>query len=826
MPQLVERFGLEDAVAKTVIEGVAGRAYSLLLGAGASYNVQGGDMGVLKGAVDLAEEINKLLGLGLEPPDSENLAIVYGDATQTSHTTRLMRFLEQRFTNCKPTWQPVLYEFNWKRIWSLNIDDVIERARPRTASSRLVVFNWTDDFKPRDRGEGELQLVHLHGMASRISSESQDLIFSLKEYAARSEALPGWHAEFRSEFSQKPFIVCGARLQEEYDLISVLEFGNRSSERGGAPSIAVLKSFASGQEARLRRFGLIPIAASGEDFFSALAADVREHLRASRLMDPAVVAGRNELRAAFRELQSYANGTATIRRKVLDYYASAEAKWGHICDDLDARLSIAESIVDWVVEPDQELAKVALITGGPISGKSSTLLRAAHDLLSRGQEVWLFRGEQLFAESAVIDYLKVKRSAVLILDDCADFSASIRNLISAAHAQSARVRIIAATENARRRALKGDTAGALVREFSQEPLAKADFFRIFQKRSSKARLGSATGMSKEECWRSFKETYGLKLLEWLEGLENATDYREAIRAILLESSGRNEVARRLLAATACVQRFGHSLPFFIASNLAGGQALESIVDEGGALSDIAYLDSTGIRVRNSAFAIFAWNCFSIQEKFDWSLNIARRVAPLVVPLSVTNRTIPYLIVRNLMDWENVYRDVGSMSERWYAGLESLYSWNARFWEQRALLGSEEGRDLMAYSYAKKAIAIHGRDPFPHTTLGKVCLKLAVKQDNQVAVDRFWEGVAALERSRQIAAADGLEWEHPYVTYFSYALKAARLPSFGQEWRRLASTWEDWMRAAESSGAFLNNSRVGVTGLEEFQRQWLLLSVNR
>ena len=654
-------------------------------------------------------------------------------------------------------------------------------------------------------------------MAARIASGSASLIFSLKEYATRSEALPGWHAEFRSEFAQKPFVVCGARLQDEYDLISVLEFGNRSQARGGAPSFIVLRELAPGQENRLKRFGLIPVTAEAEKFFNALAADVADYLRASQFMGASVIAGRNELRSAFRELQI--GGEATIRRKVLDFYASAEAKWGHICEELDAPLSIAESIADWIAAPDADAARIALITGGPVSGKSATLLRVAHELLSRGQEAWLFRGEQLFDEAAVVDYLNVKRSAILLIDDCADFSASIRKLTAAALHKSARIRIVAATDNNRRRAVRGDTAEAVLREYAQEPLSKEDFLRIFDKRSKKARLGNATGQSREQGWRDFKESYDSKLLEWLEGLENANDYRQAIRSILTESAGRNEPARRLLAATVCVQRFGYSLPFFIAANLTPGQTVDSMVEEGGALFDVAYLDSTGFRVRNSAFAKFAWNSFSATEKFNWSLNIAKRVAPLVVPLSVTKRTIPYLIIRNLMDWEAVRQDVGNQAEQWYSKLETSYGWNARFWEQRALLASEEGRDMMAHSYAKKAVVIHGQDPFAHTTLGKVCLRMAVRQDDRVGVDRFWEGVAELERSRQISNADGLVWEHPYVTFFTYALKVIKLASFSNEVVRLKSTWVDWMKAAETSGAFLDRPIH-----EEFQRQWLLQSV--
>lgn len=821
MSQLVDKFNLNPDTAKSVIEGVAGRAYSLLLGAGASYGVAGGDGCELKGAADLAKELNSVLGLGLVPPDSENLSLVYGDACQPIHATRLHRFLEQRFTRTKPVWQRILYEFNWKRIWSLNIDDVIQRAQSSTNAKRLVVYNWTDEFKPRDRGESELQLVHLHGMASRLKSNDAALIFSLKEYATRNEALPGWHAEFRSEYSQKPFIVCGARLQDEFDLISVLEFGNRSKERGGAPSLVVLPSYSPGQESRLQnRFGLIPVTATGDAFFEALAQDVKEYLQASRFMDSKVIAGRNELRSAFRPLE-ISSPSPQNARKVLDFYASAEANWGHICENLDAKLSVADQVIDWLARPGDYPAKVAIVTGGPISGKSATLLRIGYELISRGKEVWLFRGEQLFDSQAVIEYLKVKHSAVLLMDDAADFSSGIQELIAHAKAAGANIRVVLASENSRKRAVAGDVADAEVAHFSQEPLGKGDFYRIFEKRSIKARLGSATGQTKQEAWKHFENVHRMRLLEWLEGLENANDYREALRAILRSSGGSNESARKIVSATACVQRFNLSLPFFIAAGLSSRASIDTLVDEGGVLSDVAYIDSTGVRLRNSAFAKFAWNCFSADEKFEWSLNLALRVAPLVVPLSVTNRTIPYLIAKSLMDAETAKRDLGTSAESWYARLEQAYGWNARFWEQRGLLASDEGRDLMAYSYAKKAVAIHGRDAFAHTTLGKVCLKIAVNSRGQVAVDRFWEGVASLERSRKISTAERLEWEHPFVTFFTYALQASRLAAFENERSRLASAWVDWMRAAHESRVFDNHR---TSALDDFARQWLLISV--
>ncbi|UUZ69005.1 hypothetical protein LP416_04185 [Polaromonas sp. P2-4] len=95
-----------------------------------------------------------------------------------------------------------------------------------------------------------------------------------------------------------------------------------------------------------------------------------------------------------------------------------------------------------------------------------------------------------------------------------------------------------------------------------------------------------------------------------------------------------------------------------------------------------------------------------------------------------------------MDYEVVKRDMQEKAESWYGELEPTCGWNARFWEQRALLASDQNQEAVAYSYAKKAVTLHGRDSFPHTTLGKVCVKIGVSRGDEVGVDRFWEGVKA------------------------------------------------------------------------------------
>lgn len=825
--QLVSTLGIEKKDAEALVLAVLDGGVSLLLGAGASYGTHGGDGIEIKGAEDLAKDINDVCKLGLDESEKSKLSLVYGDAAQPAHRSRLNSFLQRRFTNCKPTWQSKLFtnSLRWKRIWTLNIDDVLTKAYPASYHKKIALFLWSDQFKPRPLDGSELQVVHLHGIAQKLTTLPNHLIFSIAEYAARNEAMPGWHTEFRSEFAQKPFVVVGARLTEEYDLATVLDFGNRSGERGGCPSFVVLRDILPGQAARFSRQGLIPVMATGEAFFDALRFDVDAFLQANPEDAAIRVQARNEMRACFRQLHNEVDQQLISRRRVLDYYASVEAQWGHIVGDLDAPIEATRAAISWLSKNDPNPIKFALISGDPVSGKTTMALRIGLECMKNGYEVWTFRGEELYNEALIIEYAKAANKLLLVFDDAADYSQSFRFLTVEAMRLGVQLRVVVTCESHRARAVIADIHAGRYEHYTTEPIQRRDFAAIFERRRDKGRLGRYTAVSTTDAWKQFRREYNGRLLEWLESLENANEFRVAITDIFSKSAGESGSFKKLLCATASVHRFGYSLPYFVADAFNGSKSIDELIDQPGAMGQLAYLDDKGMRLRSSVFSKFVWDRLSITERFNFSLAVAKKLAPLLTPLSVSRRTQPYLLLKALMDWETVKHDLREQSGSWYANLEAVCGWNARFWEQRALLASDQNDELRAFSYAKKAIDLHGRDAFPYTTLGKVCMKIAVTRTDTVAVERFWEGVQALSTSRELAIQSGLEWEHPYITFFSYALRVSKLPQFTGEKTQLMQVWIEWMRDAKNSRVLQFLDDHSHRSLDDYQKEWLLQAVH-
>jgi hypothetical protein len=173
-----------------------------------------------------------------------------------------------------------------------------------------------------------------------------------------------------------------------------------------------------------------------------------------------------------------------------------------------------------------------------------------------------------------------------------------------------------------------------------------------------------------------------------------------------------------------------------------------------------------------------------------------------------------------MDCEFVAAFAAQRGQEWYGQLLKQCGWNARYWEQRALFANKQLLDSEAYSYARRAVEIRPGDPFSQNTLGKVCIDFCCRRIDDFGIERFWEGVTALENSRIAAYESGTEWEHPYVTFFSGAV---RLISLSPHYRpQVASTFDQWMRNARRSDVYSRDTN-GKTELDRFQHQWLSIS---
>ena len=272
----LEKFGLSADISVALVRGVATSQYSLLTGAGFSHGAQGRG-GEVPSAKACAEALNDRFKLGLTISSAADLSIAYEDSLDSPGGAQAVHALfEELFTGCSPSWQGIVSQLDWRRVWTLNVDDLPEAIWGK-AQRAVQHIDFSERYRPSNNEIDELQIIYLHGRATSKRKKGGNYIFSITEYVTATKDAPPWHNSFFTEFSDRPFILCGASAVGEFDLARTFRSGNQSMETTGFPSVAVVKGLDTAAANRFsNKLKLIPLSVDGQSFFEALLTDVTD----------------------------------------------------------------------------------------------------------------------------------------------------------------------------------------------------------------------------------------------------------------------------------------------------------------------------------------------------------------------------------------------------------------------------------------------------------------------------------------------------------------------------------------------------------------------
>ena len=319
-----------DALARGLIYG----EYSLLLGAGASIGAVGGSGRPLPTGAGLRDALMDEFDIEDEG-DALPLSQLY-DYLQRMQREEVDLFLRAWFTKCRPNWQQMLAEFNWHRIWTLNIDDVVETAYAEVGRP-LNVLTWHERFSDRD-SDSIQQIVHLHGFADRLSgaeTHENALVFSLSDYAREVANPRTWHRVFFDEFAANPFLVIGAQLVEEIDLIEALIPGNTASTTTGFPSVLVVPRITQIRRNQLEASGFTIVESDGQSFVGELLERYRALISENDKIFGPSTPGLRKFSQQFIDLRTF----EPIDLHAGDFYSGYQPTWRTILSDDDAILA-------------------------------------------------------------------------------------------------------------------------------------------------------------------------------------------------------------------------------------------------------------------------------------------------------------------------------------------------------------------------------------------------------------------------------------------------------------------------------------------------------
>lgn len=823
----------------SLLNGIIRGEYHLLLGAGTSIGARGGDGQELPNSRALAQDLLTAFGVEVNGEDID-LRGAY-EAIEDLRDTRgrdRAQYLKYRFSKCQPTWHTVLPNIRWQRIWTLNIDDLVEQAYAKSkATDRPLArpYNWTSLYREPDREADEAQIVHLHGYAPDLEASEANIVFSIIEYLQASSGRHAWHRIFGDLFLQQPFIVVGAKLADEYDLAEFLRRGSNSQQLTGRPSFVVLRHIGTVQRKQFQKWGLTPLEAEAEAFFTDLieASKKAEAQLASAIPGRPTTTLSKEPRIFLQQFQWLRADASVIEMADRDFYQGDEPTWADIIVNRDAQFEIVDRLTSEVrAEGIDDLAKprqsVHCISGPIGSGKSTALLRIAREMLTGGFDVFTFRGEEHLDGKAVMWWLQRSPKCALFFDGLADFAGHVGRLAEECARTSTNL-IVFATERDRRlsQVYQGITQEFLRagKDHEMALLSDGDISTLLDKLEEMRRLGKLTRRVPNDRHMYFRRDAKRQLFVGMAGLEGGLGFMGRLKDEYL--SVKSDMLRTVYALTCISYTFGYPLPVGIACAAAGISSMDLFreIRTGGQLEGIVRVEWRGLRPRHRMVAVMIIErVLDRSARFDLSLALAKALAPYVTTDTIRQRTLPYRIARSLMDSSTIFGWLGRVRVRdWYNQLVSEYSWNARFWEQRALAESELHDFPKARSFAEEALRLQ-KHPYTLNTLGTILVQMAIEHfeaGSEASSDTFWEGVEQLRESRRLGER---KFEHPFITFFTHALHFARLTLKDHAIdRRLATEWTRWMTIAKQSQVFGHSENY--QRLQEYQQQWLQFGVN-
>lgn len=672
--------------------------------------------------------------------------------------------------NCTPG--PSLHPlplFLWRRIFTFNVDDVLENLYAGTGKQQLIPLNFNAAFEPTpDRRE--LQAIHLHGSALW---PDEGFVFAATEYVKIMSSLNPWMHLLSEILATEPFIIAGTSLNE-IDLEYYLSHRNSATpRRGRGPSLLIEPNPDIATRADCERHGLVLVKATFGEFLGWLRAkfpappSVQDLVvpDVGELFSPGLTPA--QLLRFFSDFELVAGTERPTPSSPSSFMYGREPSW----EDLQCHFDIERQdnaelkrFVDLAARPDSRRLGIVMDEAG--TGKTTTLKRLAHDLARSGHPVLSIHTlSRLDVKNAAacLSNCKVPR-IVLIADDFANHAEQLVELLEAESATTKLV-IVAAERSYRReylnllledlprfmgglKAFTPNESEQLLERYRQFGLV-GDTFATKRPRDFARKIhNEPVAIQICQMLNDFRPLEAIVDSLWLAAQEDdRLPYLCVALAQHCYSPGlQYSILQAITGPTNPVGRLMQQVPLRLAANPVQDDLVVAI----NATLAERVLRRAARSEKSVLLAAF--------------VGLASALAPYVNRKAVMRRSPEARLAGRLFDADKVVKPlIDSEAEGFYVAVQKLWEWNSRYWEQRALLQAES--DLSkGLQFARHAVAIE-KHPFPLTTLGKLLLQ-AMEERPHERSSLFGEALETLSNAIEGEVTRSRITVHPFGTLIS------------------------------------------------------------
>jgi len=680
---------------------------ALLLGAGFSYRNKS-----INGEIPTGDGLKDALlakcGVQAGPKTTLKDAYTYASRRIENFNEYLRNFF---LVNKAEPWQEKIFQYVWNRIYTTNIDNVLDVAHQASkgrglTSAEFEFFNYCDQAAAAVV-IGSTPVVTIHGTIEQLE---RGFIFSNLEYAIAANKLFDWHNELAARMLLGGLVVIGNQLDES-DIDTYLS--RRSETYGSSAKPAnnwiVMPAPDAIKKENYIEAGYCVIDATAEEFFNT----IYRHLRPKKIADlvlesiPAVKAkfasagAMTWFKEAFspilQSIEKSRNESGILRH----FVTGAHPEWFYITNDAHARTpridSLAQSISTVLSDAGEGIGLMHII-GPSGSGKTTGIRSTLREIVEKYPYIYEYNsvnGIDINKFISIISGFSEKSKAVFVFYNAAEFYYAI-NSIARDLQEKIRSYCLFILEDrmydykANKRHLSDIQADPVIFEFGA--LTYEDAKAICNRIGSHAiKLGDFSALTLEKQAGTLMDRERGFSGDLLSALYSLTTHENFETKIFSEyHSVKDESAQSILSIVATLNHLGFAVPINYVAGMASISVpeIEQQINTNleGIVTDFASRGVLSCRHRVIADCYFA-NCISQHGTQEQILEILEYLSDKFTVEDIKFHPLAYQFYKSIISFEFLYEKYFPLktrkndAERVYHHAQKMYGQDGVFWLQ-------------------------------------------------------------------------------------------------------------------------------------------------